>query len=63
MSNTWSVSLAPEASSEARAPDAMRSSARPRLAITDWRRAGYRLRRSWDSQGDLLKICAYSPLI
>ena len=29
MSNTWSVNLAPEASSDARAPDAMRSSARP----------------------------------
>ena len=28
MSNTWSVNLAPEASSDARAPDAMRSSAR-----------------------------------
>src|SRR6266702_1082754 len=32
MSNTWSVSLAPEANSEARAPEAIRSSARPRLA-------------------------------
>ena len=27
--NTWSVSLAPEANSEARAPEAIKSSARP----------------------------------
>ena len=31
MSNTWSVSLAPDESSEASAPDAMRSSARPEI--------------------------------
>ena len=29
------MNFAPEASSDARAPDAMRSSARPRLAMTD----------------------------
>ena len=34
MSNTWSVSLAPEAISEASAPEAISSSARPRLAMT-----------------------------
>src|SRR6516162_8450035 len=35
--STWSVSLAPEASNAASAPDAISASARPRLAITAWR--------------------------
>jgi hypothetical protein len=39
MSSTWSVSLAPEAMSQASAPEAASSSARPRLAITLWRTA------------------------
>ena len=30
--NTWSVSLAPEANSEARAPEAIKSSARPQIS-------------------------------
>src|ERR1019366_1849400 len=39
MRSTRSVSLAPEASNEANAPEAASSSARPRLAMTDWRTA------------------------
>jgi hypothetical protein len=39
MRSTWSVSLAPEASNDANAPEAARSSARPRLAMTAWRTA------------------------
>ena len=35
------MSLAPEANSEARAPEAIKSSARPRLAMTDCRTAPF----------------------